>query len=120
MITIKTTGAVIAATVAAAIIAAPSAQASQWSYVSFLDDNGVSYSTVSGVIDLGKQVCHELRGGTSLWAVGRHLTGPLGYTGPEAGAIVAGAVAEMCPDAAEAVQQDLDAAGPATTNDQIA
>lgn len=84
---------------AAGIMAAPNAQADQWDYVSYLDNNGVFYRDVLGVISLGKEVCHELRSGTSLDAVGNYLTGPLGYTGAEAGAIVVGASHGMCPDA---------------------
>lgn len=97
-----------AAATAAVVALAPTAHAGQWSYVRFLDDNGVAYADVRGVIDLGKQVCHELRSGTSLWFIAEQLTGPLGYTGPEAGAIVIGAVGEMCPDTAAAVEQELD------------
>ena len=93
--------------VAATVLAAPIAQASQSSYVAFLDDNGVAYSDVLGVIALGKSVCHELRNGISVWAIGRHLTGPLGYSGAEAGAIVLGAVGEMCPDAEPALREQV-------------
>lgn len=83
------------------------AHADQWSYVSALDDNGVAYSTVSGVITLGKQVCHEIRGGTSLQAVGGYLLGPMGYTRAEAASIVVAATNEMCPDAIPVLEQQL-------------
>ena len=96
---------------------APASQADQWDYLSYLDDNGVAYSTVSGVISLGKDVCHELRGGTSLRVIGRYLMGPLGYTPEEAGHIVVGAAGGMCPDVIPALEAHLD---DGTSTDQVA
>ncbi|MGV1004880.1 MAG: DUF732 domain-containing protein [Candidatus Nanopelagicales bacterium] len=100
---------------AASIIAAPNAQADQWDYVSYLDNNGVAYSSMLGVISLGKQVCHEFRTGTSLRAVGSYLTGPLGYSGAEAGAIVIGASRSMCPDTISAIASQVDSLGGTVT-----
>lgn len=87
---------------------APASHADQYDYVSYLNDNGVAYSTVTGVIGLGRLVCHELRGGTSLGAIGGYLVGPMGYTLEEAANIVVAAAAEMCPDVIPALQAQID------------
>ena len=118
---------VIRYTVAAAATAlgmvvgqAPAAHADQWDYVSFLDNNGVSYSTVSGVIDLGKETCHHLRGGGDYRQVMSILTGPLDYTRAEGAAIIAASVTYMCPDAESVIQQQLGNSSPNSTTSRVA
>ncbi len=99
-----------AAVIAAGIVMAAPAHADQWDYVSYLDSKGVFYSTTWGVIGLGKQVCHELRGGTALNVVGHYLVGPMDYTSAEAAIIIIAATETMCPDAIPAVQQQITSA----------
>lgn len=98
----------------------PVAHADQWNYVTALDDNGVAYSDVVGVIELGKQVCHHLRGGRDFRDAMDVITGPLSYSVPEGAVIIAAAVAFMCPDADPILQQQLGNRTPGSTTDQVA
>jgi hypothetical protein len=39
------------------------ARADQYDFIAQLDNSGVSYESISDMIDIGKEVCHDLRGG---------------------------------------------------------
>ncbi len=86
-----------------AIASAAPAHADEFDFVNVLDANGVYYSSISDVINMGKQLC----------AVGRRapVTGPAmaqgfgtvlqngGYTSEAEAKIILGAAADqMCPD----------------------
>lgn len=73
------------------------AHADQYDFVVYLDNNGVYYSSVSGVIDAGKMTCRILRsGGGVAGAMG--FLGRAGYERYEAATIIVAAVDDMCPD----------------------
>ena len=80
-----------------ALIGAAPAHADQYDFVVYLDNNGVYYSSVSGVIDAGKMTCRILRSGGGVpGAMG--FLGRAGYERYEAATIIVGAVDDMCPD----------------------
>jgi hypothetical protein len=86
-----------AAGAAAALSSAPSAGADQYDFISQLDNAGVSYVSISGMIDGGKAVCHDLRMGYSIdeilsWIVANN------FAPYEAGIIMHAAANNMCPD----------------------
>ncbi|MCX8564013.1 DUF732 domain-containing protein [Mycolicibacterium mucogenicum] len=78
-------------------VAAP-AQADQYDFVSNLDNNGVYYSSISGVIDAGKMTCRLLRSGAGVPGALGFLS-RVGYARYESATIVVAAVDNMCPDA---------------------
>ncbi|WP_236737392.1 DUF732 domain-containing protein [Mycolicibacterium llatzerense] len=82
------------------------AHADQYDFVSDLDNKGVYYSSITGVIDAGKLTCHLLRTGSGVPATMGFLA-RAGYTTYESAAIVVAAVNDMCPDAQPAVQDFL-------------
>lgn len=94
--------AAVAMPIAAVAVAAP-AQADQFDYVSYLDNNGIYYSSVSDVIDLGKQLCSVARkapttGNTMAQAL-FGLLGSAGYGSSAEGKIILTAAGDnMCPD----------------------
>ncbi len=80
------------------LMSAAPAHADQYDFVVYLDNNGVYYSSVSGVIDAGKMTCRILRSGGGVpGAMG--FLGRTGYERYEAATIIVAAVDDMCPDA---------------------
>ena len=83
--------------IVAAVAAAGPAHADQYDFIAELDSAGVSYASVSDMIDIGKAVCHDLR-------LGLPVTTPLsklqnsGFAPYESGIVVAAASLSMCPD----------------------
>ncbi len=83
--------------VLAGLLTSAPAHADQYDFVVYLDNNGVYYSSVSGVIDAGKMTCRVLRSGGGVpGAMG--FLGRAGYERYEAATIIVGAVDDMCPD----------------------
>ena len=83
---------------ALAFLSAPQAHADQYDFVSVLDNNGIFYSSISDMIDIGKAVCTSVRrtGGLAGAANGLQMAG---YTSDlEKGTIVSAAANTMCPD----------------------
>lgn len=81
----------------AALVGAAPAHADQYDFVVYLDNNGVYYSSVSGVIDAGKMTCRILRSGGGVpGAMG--FLGRAGYERYEAATIVVAAADDVCPD----------------------
>lgn len=81
-------------------LTAPTAQADQYDFVSDLDNNGIYYSSISDMIDVGKLTCGNLRRGMPIVGprgVGAPIT-RLGYSGLEAAIITYAAASNMCPD----------------------
>lgn len=90
-----------AVAIAAGLGLATPADADQYDYVSELDNNGIYYSSISEVIDLGKQVCTV--GRTAPTDILQVAMGTLlrraGYTSSNEGNIIVSAAAtNMCPD----------------------
>lgn len=83
--------------VLAALAAPAPAHADQYDFVSYLDNNGVYYSSISGVIDAGKMTCRILRSGGGVPGAMGFLN-RAGYERHESATIVVAAVDDMCPD----------------------
>jgi len=86
----------------AAVVAAVPAHADQFDYVSYLDNNGIYYSDILDVIDMGKQLCSVGRsaplGQAMANGIGRIITGRGYALMTEGGIILNGAMNNMCPD----------------------
>ena len=83
---------------ATAILTSAPAQADQYDYVNYLDNNGVAYKNILGVMALGREnVCHPLRAGYSVDSVIRDVNS-YRYAPGEVGLIIRAAVSYMCPD----------------------
>ena len=88
---------------------APTASADQYDYVSYLDANGVLYSSVSDIIDIGKVMCRALRTPLPIPNIVSAVQ-ENGYTAQETGLIVLGASKFMCPDTLPYLQASANAA----------
>jgi len=80
------------------LVVATPAQADQYDFVSYLDNNGVYYSSITGVIDAGKMTCRLLRSGAGVPGALGFLS-RAGYARYESATIVVATVDNMCPDA---------------------
>ncbi|CAJ1501279.1 DUF732 domain-containing protein [[Mycobacterium] burgundiense] len=91
---------VIAAVLAVcgSVLFAGPAQADQYDFISELDSAGVWYSSMVDMIDIGKELCHELRQGVSPPLVLGKL-GNTGFAPAEAAIVLMSAVNTMCLDA---------------------
>ena len=104
-----------------AVAAAVPANADQYDYVSTLDNNGVYYSSIIDMIDLGKQVCSV---GRRAPATGPGMIAPLvslisrsGYSSSEeAWLILTSAADNMCPDIIPSLRVALSQPVPRTVN----
>ena len=86
----------MAAVCGALALSAP-ARADQYDFISFLDSSGVSYESMIDMIDVGKELCHDLRSG----AMPPVVLGKLQKTGlapAESTIILISAVKNMCSD----------------------
>ncbi len=82
------------------------ARADTGSFLSTMDNHGVYYNDAGKMLDAGKAVCAELRGGAHvLWI--RHLMTSHGITVNDAALVITGAVSELCPDMGAVVQAEL-------------
>jgi hypothetical protein len=73
------------------------AHADQYDFISQLDNAGVSYQSTIDMIDIGKQLCHDLRTGATPPAVLGKLQ-RTGFAPAESAIILMSAVNNMCPD----------------------
>lgn len=97
---------VIAATVAGVLsvglAGAPIAKADQYEYVADLDNNGVYYTSMGGVIDLGKQLCRLARSAPTNHEMAVGMSSALKSNGITSNAeteiVISAAVEFMCPD----------------------
>jgi hypothetical protein len=78
------------------VLAAP-ARADQYDLISQLDNSGVSYESIIDMIDIGKEVCHDLRGGAPPPVVLGRLANT-GFVPAESAIILVAAVNNMCLD----------------------
>jgi Protein of unknown function (DUF732) len=84
------------ATCVAVALSGP-AHADQYDFISQLDNSGVSYQSMIDMIDIGKQLCHDLRTGATPPAVLGKLQ-RTGFAPAESAIILMSAVNNMCPD----------------------
>ena len=84
------------ATCVAVALSGP-AHADQYDFISQFDSAGVSYKSMLDMIDIGKQLCHELRNGATPPAVLGKLQ-RAGFAPAESAIILMSAVNNMCPD----------------------
>jgi Protein of unknown function (DUF732) len=90
---------VIAGLLAACVAVALSgpAHADQYDFISQLDNSGVSYQSMIDMIEIGKQLCHDLRNGATPPAVLGKLQ-RTGFAPAESAIVLMSAVNNMCPD----------------------
>ena len=84
------------ATCGAVALSGP-AHADQYDFISQLDNSGVSYESMIDMIDIGKELCHDLRNGVAPPAVLGKLQ-RTGFATAESAIILVSAVNNMCPD----------------------
>ena len=87
-----------AAAIAAATGLAAPANADQYDFISALDNRGVTYANIIGMVDIGKGIRHVIRSGGALPAVNSFLAGQGWYSLTERGIIVVYAANNLCPD----------------------
>jgi hypothetical protein len=87
-----------ALTAAAAAGLAVPARADEYDFISALDKNGIYYSNINDMIDVGKLACHSIRAHMPGPAVAAQIRSEGGYTQQEAIIIMEAAANYMCPD----------------------
>jgi hypothetical protein len=105
---------VLAAALAAAasLKGAAPAEADQYDFVSLLDQSGITYSSVTDAINVGKSVCHSIRTGAYIGDVVDSLSS-LGWSPREDSIIVNAATSAMCPDIGPIIKQQIHPPGTA-------
>ncbi|MCV7007540.1 DUF732 domain-containing protein [Mycobacterium gordonae] len=88
--------AAVLATCGALALSGP-ARADQYDFISELDNSGVSYASITDMIGIGKELCHDLRNDVSPSLVLGKLR-RTGFAPTEAAIILTAAVNTMCPD----------------------
>ena len=78
------------------------ARADQFDFITQLGNMGVSYESISDMIDIGKALCHDLRSGASPPVVLGKLQAT-GFAASESAIILLSAVNNMCVDTKPAV-----------------
>ncbi|OBJ86050.1 hypothetical protein A9W97_18745 [Mycobacterium gordonae] len=73
------------------------ARADQYDFISQLDNSGVSYASITDMINIGKELCHDLRSEVSPSVVLGKLR-RTGFASTESAIILTSAVDNMCPD----------------------
>ena len=73
------------------------ARADQYDFIMQLDNSGVSYESIVDMIDIGKELCHDLRSGTAPPVVLGKLSNT-GFAPAESAIILMSAVNNMCLD----------------------
>lgn len=80
---------------------APESSADQFQYLTYLDNNGVYYRSMTAAMDMGKQACSIGRSAasteemTNRWST---LTSSFGYVAKEGDIIVHSAINYLCDD----------------------
>lgn len=83
--------------VCGSVLLAGPANADQYDFISDLDNSGVYYGSIVDMIDIGKELCHELRHGVSPSLVIGKLANT-GFAPGEAAIVLMSAVNNMCLD----------------------
>lgn len=73
------------------------ARADQYDFISELDNSGVSYASIADMINIGKELCHDLCSEVSPSVVLGKLR-RTGFAPAESAIILTSAVNSMCPD----------------------
>ena len=94
----RTSLAALAALLAVAIGSPAQASADQFDYVADLDANGIYYTSITEVIDLGKEVCMRVRNGFGPILAMMMIYGEGFNSAQEQGVILTSAANNMCPD----------------------
>ena len=84
--------------VSASVLFAGPARADQYDFITELDNAGVWYSSTIDMIDIGKELCHELRHGVSPPLVLGKLANT-GFAPAESAIVLMAAVDHLCLDA---------------------
>ncbi|OBB77132.1 DUF732 domain-containing protein [Mycobacterium sp. 852014-52144_SCH5372336] len=95
-------GIAAAIAVCGAVALSSPARADQYDFIAQLDNRGVYYSSMLDMIDIGKELCHELRFGVPPPAVLGKLQ-RTGFAPAESAIVLLSAVNTMCLDAKPAV-----------------
>lgn len=85
----------------AVALSAP-AQADEYDFIGQLDSSGVYYESILDMIDIGKELCHDLRSGAAPPVVLGKLQNS-GFAAAESAIVLMSAVNNMCPDTKAAV-----------------
>lgn len=85
-------------TAVALLVTAPTAYADDASYVLYLDDHGVYYSSITDVIDMGKLACRGLRQGVPPGVIVNAIADNGDFPTYDAAIIVLSATKNMCTD----------------------
>lgn len=88
--------------VSASVLLAGPARADKYDFIFELDDAGVWYTSTVEMIDIGKELCHELRHGVSPGLVLGKLANT-GFAPAESAIVLMSAVNNMCMDAKPSV-----------------
>lgn len=88
-----------ASALSAAVALSCPARADQYEFISDLDNSGVSYGSILDMVDIGKELCHDLRNDVSPSAVLGKLR-RTGFAPAESAIVLVSAVNNMCPDTA--------------------
>ena len=91
-----------AVAVCGAVVLSSPARADQYDFIAQLDSMGVYYSSMLDMIDIGKELCHDLRFGAPPPAMLGKLQ-RTGFAPAEAAIVLLSAVNTMCLDAKPAV-----------------
>ena len=88
--------------VCGALVLSGPARADEYDFISQLDSTGVYYESILDMIDIGKELCHDLRGGVTPPVVLGKLQNT-GFAAAESAIVLMSAVNNMCPDTRAAV-----------------
>ena len=88
--------------VSGAVAFATPARADEYDFISQLDSTGVYYESMLDMIDIGKELCHDLRSGVAPPVVLGKLQNT-GFAAAESAIVLMSAVDNMCPDTKAAV-----------------
>ncbi|MCX8495938.1 MAG: DUF732 domain-containing protein [Akkermansiaceae bacterium] len=107
----KLKSAAVTTTLTTAMLLAAPANADQYDFVSVLDQSGITYSSVSDAINVGKSICHAIRNNTYVGDVFDALTAS-GWSYRENSIIVKAATQTMCPDIGAIIQEQIHITNP--------
>ncbi len=95
-------GIAVVLAVCAAVALSGHARGDEYDFIGQLDSTGVYYESILDMIDVGKELCHDLRGGMAPPVVLGKLQNT-GFAAAESAIVLMSAVNNMCPDAKSAV-----------------
>ncbi len=90
-------GIAVVLAVSGAVALSVPAHADEYDFISELDSSGVYYESILDMIDVGKELCHDLRSGVTPPVVLGKLANS-GFAAAESAIVLMSAVNNMCPD----------------------